>query len=148
MIEAELVNIGTSEVRAERLFEGDPPPDWLPTAEENGSIGIRMYGKQQVLVTVTAGMANKTHAVRVTLAALYKTAVNIFDEHSEEEILDFARRHLTEQIPFLRQAVYNASSQVWPVQPIILDIRPDATVVHEPARVSLPRQKESGSGVG
>jgi hypothetical protein len=73
------------------------------------------------MIDLTAGLEGESHAVRVTISALYKVDADII-ALPEEEREEFARAHLDELMPFMRQALFTASSQVWPVKPIMLSL--------------------------
>jgi len=56
----------------------------------------------------------------VTIAALYEFVDEPIPTQDEKR-RNFYHDHLAEMVPFLRQAVYTASSQVWPIRPIMMD---------------------------
>lgn len=130
MTDPHLVHVGTTEVMAARLFGEDDVPEWLPADDANGALHVRRWGDNHVMIDLTVGVRGERHAVCVTISGLYVVDEDLF-ERPQDEQNDFARRQMADLLPFLRQAVYNASSQVWPVKPILLDGREEATKVHE-----------------
>lgn len=131
MTDPHLVHVGATEVMAARLFDGDDVPEWLPADDANGTLHVRRWGDNQVMIDLTVGARGEQHAVCVTVSGLYILDEDLL-ERPQDEQQDFARCRMADLLPFLRQAVYNASSQVWPVKPILLDVREEAMKVHEP----------------
>jgi hypothetical protein len=116
-----LIHVGAQESSARRFLPGDDVPDWAGGGADNGSFAFRRWADDQALASLTVRMAGDQHAVRVTLAALYEFSGEDDIPSGEDEIQAFYREHVAELMPFLRQAVHTASSQVWPIKPIMLD---------------------------
>lgn len=118
-----LVHVAASEIHAVRFFgKSDERPDWaLDEAVDTGSIDIQQWDDEHVMTHVTVSTLGEQHAVRVRVSALFKE-LDSWADLPQEVKQEAARQMMTELLPFVRQAVYNASSQVWPVKPIMLDI--------------------------
>jgi hypothetical protein len=131
MTEPQLVHVGTTEVMAARILNGTELPEWLPGESTNGTVNVSRWDDDHLTVELTVGVVGEQHAVRVTVAGLYAMVDEDLFSLPQEEQDDFARRQMAELLPFMRQAVYNASSQVFPVKPILLDARIGVTKIHD-----------------
>jgi hypothetical protein len=117
-----LIHVGVQESNARRFLPGEDVPEWTGGAPDHGTFALRRWAEDQAMVSLTAHMAGEQHVVRVTIAALYEFTGDDRVPAREDEIRAFYRERAVELMPFLRQAVHTASSQVWPVKPIMLDV--------------------------
>lgn len=127
MIELQLIHVGTTEALAVRLLEGASMPEWFTDESDNGTLNVRQWRDNHIMIDLTANCVGQEHAVRVTVSGLYATAEHDYFDQPEDEQDALAREKMDELMPFLRQAVYNASSQVWPIKPILIDARAGMT---------------------
>jgi hypothetical protein len=119
---AKLVHVGTAEVQAKRYFPWEDKPSWGPGGPDGeGGFNLQAWNDSHVMVLMSASLEGQEHAVKVTIAAMYELEDGVALSENAEERREFLSRHTEELIPFLRQAVYNASSQVWPIKPILMD---------------------------
>lgn len=103
-----------------RNLPGRRPPTWVEGVDDTGTFQFQRWADDQAMAILTATLTGEEHTVRVTIAALYE----FVDEpvpSADEELRNFYGDHLDEMMPFLRQAIYTASSQVWPIAPIMMD---------------------------
>lgn len=122
MTGAKLLHVGTTELHAVRLLAGEGQPTWPTGDAGEGNVRvIRWTDEQHAMLLMSLGMQREEHAVKVTIGALYEFAEGTTFPRTSEDQERFCREHVEEVTPFLRQAIYNASSQVWPVNPIMLD---------------------------
>jgi hypothetical protein len=117
-----LIHVGLQESLARRFMPGQATPDWAVSSDDEGNFALHPWSENQVMASLTAKMTGDQHAVRVTIAALYQFDDGDAVPSEEEEIRAFFTDHARELLPFLRQAVYSASIQVWPVKPIMMDV--------------------------
>lgn len=136
-----LIHVGVHESLARRRLPGEAAPEWFADQNDHGSFEFQPWAAGQAMASMTARIVGDEHAVKVTIGGLYE----FLDEESVPEDADGVRRfydeHAGELLPFLRQAIYTASSQVWPIKPIMLDVLAGAPGDGEhvdPARVSSP----------
>lgn len=124
-MESALRDVSTTEVLATRSFD-DEVPEWLANTEPgDATMRIRRWDEGQVVISVSLAMQGENHAVKVTISGLYDIEGDVFGLPEDDQD-SFARDQVQQLNPFLRQAVYNASALVWPVQPIMLDVSPDS----------------------
>lgn len=117
-----LIHVGVQESSARRFMPGEPAPDWLTSSVDEGDFAFHPWGEHQAMASLTAKMTGDQHAVRVTIAALYEFDDGDAAPTDEADVRTFFDDHAGELLPFLRQAVHTASSQVWPVKPIMMDV--------------------------
>lgn len=117
-----LIHVGVQESSARRFLSDEDVPDWVGSAESEGDFVLEPWAEDQAMVLLAVKMAGDQHAVRVTIAALYEFVDGDAIPSEEKAIRAFYHDRMAELLPFLRQAVYAASSQVWPVKPIMMDI--------------------------
>lgn len=119
---ARLLHVGVHESLARRRLPGERAPSWYADQDDHGSFEFRPWDTGQAMASMTARIVGDEHAVKVTIGALYE----FLDDESVPDDADGMRRfyddHAAELLPFLRQAIYTASSQVWPIKPIMLDV--------------------------
>lgn len=117
---ARLIHVGVRESLARRQFPEDDLPVWADEGDDQGTFLFRQWTTDQGMATLTSQLSGDQHIVKVTIAALFE----FVDEempHGDERLQDFFAEQIKNLLPFLRQAVYTASSQVWPVKPIMMD---------------------------
>lgn len=117
-----LLHVGVQESNARRFLSDEKMPDWVESGEHEGNFAFQSWAEDQAMVLVTVQMAGDQHIVRVTIAALYEFIDGDAVPSEHDDIRAFYRDHMAELLPFVRQAVHTASSQVWPVRPIMLDV--------------------------
>jgi hypothetical protein len=119
-VTAKLIHVGVVESSARRFLKGETPPDWFEKRDNKGLFAMQPWSDDQVMVMLTAQMVGEEHAVKVQIGALYEF-VNEDPPSESDAIRKFFIAHTEELVPFLRQAVHAASSQVWPIRPIMMD---------------------------
>lgn len=117
-----LIHVGVQESSARRFLSDEEMPDWAQNEKHEGNFSFKPWADDQVMVLLTAQMAGEQHAVLVTIAALYEFVDGDTVPSERDDIQAFYQAHITELLPFMRQAIHAASSQVWPVRPIMLDV--------------------------
>lgn len=119
---AQLIHVGVHESSARRFLPGEDMTEWLGAdAEDPGTMQIVPWAEEQTMVFLSVRMAGDSHAVRVTIGALYDFSNGTTMPTGQGDGAAFYRHHIAEMVPLLRQAVHSASSQVWPIKPIMLD---------------------------
>lgn len=117
-----LIHVGVQESNARRFLSNEKVPAWVESGEHEGNFAFLPWAEDQAMVLVTVQMAGDQHIVRVTVAALYEFVDGDAVPAEHDDIRAFYHDHMAELLPFVRQAVHAASSQVWPVRPIMLDV--------------------------
>ncbi len=129
MTDAKLLHVGTTELHAMRLLPGQRHPTWPTDDAGEGNVRvIRWSDDQHAMMLMSLSMQREEHAVRVIIGALYEFPEGATFPRTLEDQELFCREHVEEVTPFLRQAIYNVSSQVWPVNPIMLDATLEMTM--------------------
>lgn len=118
--DARLVHVATVESSARRLLPKVLTSEEL-TQEPSGSFELQPWDDEHIAAILRAQMSGDSHVVQVTIMALYRLASPTPADVDRKEADDFYNEHIVEMMPFLRSAVYSASSTVWPVNPIMLD---------------------------
>ena len=124
-----LVHVSTEQSLAQRTFPGEDAPEWAPSEDEefNGTVGLRRWDENHVMVRVRLKASGDNHFVAVGIAAMYEVDPEAVKDlkptgSPPKEWQKFLNdRAVPELSPFLTQAVHHASALVWPMQPILID---------------------------
>jgi hypothetical protein len=116
-----LVHVGIRESSAKRFFDDEQLPGWSDQ-DAVGEVSFQKWTDDETsyMVMITTKIQGEQHAVKATIAALYEIAGEAAPQ-TTDEAHDFVASRLDELMPFMRQAVFTASGQVWPIRPIMLD---------------------------